>query len=87
MVRSINLGQYRTKIVPQMRCRFFRQIVSKYRRNTDVFQGILVQDDASVTLDACSHSTFSDAKISCRGIKVSNAEEVEREVGTGSLPG
>ena len=40
-----NLGQYRTKIVPQMRSRFFRQIVLKFRRNTDVFQEILVQDD------------------------------------------
>ena len=39
------LWQYRTEIVPQMRSRFFRQIVSKFRRNTDVFQEILVQDD------------------------------------------
>jgi hypothetical protein len=28
-----------------MRRGFFRQIASKFRRNTDVFQGILVQDD------------------------------------------
>lgn len=28
-----------------MRRRFFRQIVSKSRRNTDVFQEILIQDD------------------------------------------
>ena len=40
----------------------FCQIVSKLHRNTDVFQGVLVQDDASVTLDPCSHSTFSDVK-------------------------
>ena len=36
--------QYRTKTVPQMRRRSFLQIVSEYRRNTDVFQWILVQD-------------------------------------------
>ena len=28
-----------------MRRGFFRQIASKFCRNTDVFQGILVQDD------------------------------------------
>ena len=40
-----NLRQYRTEIVPQLRSRFFCQIVSEYRRNTDVFQGIMVQAD------------------------------------------
>ena len=39
------LRQYRTEIVPQLRSRFFCQIVSEYRRNTDVFQGIMVQAD------------------------------------------
>ena len=37
--------QYRTKIVPQMRCQIFRQIVQKFRRHTDVCRGISVQDD------------------------------------------
>ena len=40
-----NLRQYRAEIVPQLRSRFFCQIVSEYRRNTDVFQGIMVQAD------------------------------------------
>lgn len=40
-----DLRQYRTEIVPQLRSRFFCQIVSEYRRNTDVFQGIMVQAD------------------------------------------
>lgn len=39
------LWQYRTKIVPQMRCQIFRQIVQKFRRHTDVCRGIFVQDD------------------------------------------
>ena len=39
------LRQYRTKIVPQMRCQIFRQIVQKFRRHTDVCRGIFVQDD------------------------------------------
>ena len=39
------LRQYRTKIVPQMRCQIFRQIVQKFRRHTDVCRGISVQDD------------------------------------------
>ena len=38
-------GQYRTKLVVQMRRRVFRQIVQKYRRHTAVCQGISVQDD------------------------------------------
>ena len=38
------LRQYRTKIVPQMRCQIFRQIVQKFRRHTDVCRGIFVQD-------------------------------------------
>ena len=33
--------------VPVLRCQIFRQMVSKFRRNTDVFQGILVQDDGT----------------------------------------
>ena len=37
--------QYRTKMVPQMRCQIFRQIVQKFRRHTDVCRGIFVQDD------------------------------------------
>ncbi len=28
-----------------MCCQIFRQIVSKFRRNTDIFQGVLVQGD------------------------------------------
>ncbi len=28
-----------------MRCQIFRQIVQKFRRNTDVCRGIFVQDD------------------------------------------
>ena len=31
--------------MPVLRCQIFRQIVSKSRRNTDVFQGNLEQDD------------------------------------------
>ena len=37
--------QYRTKIVPQMRCQIFRQIIQKFQRHTDVCRGIFVQDD------------------------------------------
>ena len=43
--RKKELRQYRTKIVPQMRCQIFRQIVQKFRRHTDVCRGIFVQDD------------------------------------------
>ena len=42
---AVSLRQYRTKIVPQMRCQIFRQIVQKFRRHTDVCRGIFVQDD------------------------------------------
>ena len=28
-----------------MCCQIFRQIVSEFRRNTDIFQGVLVQED------------------------------------------
>ena len=45
MMRERYLRQYRTKIVPQMRCQIFRQIVQKFRRHTDVCRGIFVQDD------------------------------------------
>ena len=36
--------QHRTEIVVQMRSQIFRQIVHKFRRHTDVCQGICVQD-------------------------------------------
>ena len=36
--------QHRTEIVVQMRSQIFRQIVHKFRRHTDVCQGIYVQD-------------------------------------------
>ena len=42
---SVKLRQHRTKIVPQMRCQIFRQIVQKFRRHTDVCRGIFVHDD------------------------------------------
>ena len=38
------LRQHRTEIVVQMRSQIFRQIVHKFRRHTDVCQGICVQD-------------------------------------------
>ena len=44
-ITLIALRQYRTKIVLKMRREIFRQIVYKFRRHTDVCQGISVQDD------------------------------------------
>ena len=38
------LRQHRTEIVVQMRSQIFRQIVHKFRRHTNVCQGICVQD-------------------------------------------
>ena len=40
----IFLRQHRTEIVVQMRSQILRQIVHKFRRHTDVCQGICVQD-------------------------------------------
>ena len=42
---SFLFRRYRTEIVPEMRSRFFRQIVQKRRRHTGVCQGAFVQDD------------------------------------------
>ena len=41
--------QHRTEIVVQMHSQIFRQIVHKFRRHTDVCQGICVQDAGKYT--------------------------------------
>ena len=39
-----DLRQYRTELVRKMRSQIFRQIVQKFRRHTDVCQGIFVRN-------------------------------------------
>ena len=56
--------QYRIIIAVQMRSQIFRQIVSKRRRNTFVFQGVLVQDDGKY-VSICAAKA---AAVNCAGL-------------------